>query len=106
VRSVKDEARSRLILFGERAVRHTLKDYVTHFHQERPPQGKGNAPLFPGPSQARVSEGAIQCHERLSGVLKYYYRQDACRCYADTVSVSCRHRQERAKPYEGASELV
>jgi hypothetical protein len=31
--------------------------------------------------QTREGEGAIQCHERLSGLLKYYYRQVACRCY-------------------------
>jgi putative transposase len=36
VRSVKEEALSRLILFGERALWHTLNEYVTHYHQERP----------------------------------------------------------------------
>jgi hypothetical protein len=56
--------------------------------------------------QAREGEGAIQCHERLRGLLKYYYRQVAYRCYPDTVGVYYRHHQERAKPYEGASQLV
>ena len=47
VRSVKEEALSRLILFGERALRHVLAEYVEHFHHERHHQGKGNALLFP-----------------------------------------------------------
>jgi putative transposase len=42
IRSVKDEALSRLILFGERSLRYALHEYVTHDHQERPHQGKGN----------------------------------------------------------------
>jgi putative transposase len=36
VRSVKDEALSRLILFGERSLRHALSQYTSHFHEERP----------------------------------------------------------------------
>jgi len=32
IRSVKEEALSRLILCGERALWHTLNEYVTHYH--------------------------------------------------------------------------
>src|SRR5207249_9182243 len=39
VRSVKEEALSRFILFGERAFRYTLAEYVAHYHTERPHQG-------------------------------------------------------------------
>src|SRR5881397_1905100 len=42
VRSVKDEALSRLILFGEAFLRHALHEYVEHYHHERNHQGKGN----------------------------------------------------------------
>jgi hypothetical protein len=51
VRSVKGEALSRLILFGERSLRRALTEYVAHYHEERPHQGKGNVVLFPGPRQ-------------------------------------------------------
>jgi putative transposase len=34
VRSVKDEALSRLILFGERSLWHTLHQYLAHYHTE------------------------------------------------------------------------
>jgi transposase InsO family protein len=32
VRSVKEEALSRLILFGEKALHHVLTEYVHHYH--------------------------------------------------------------------------
>jgi len=35
VKSVKDEALSRVILFGESSLRHVLSEYVEHYHQER-----------------------------------------------------------------------
>jgi putative transposase len=77
VRSVKDEALSRLILFGERALHHTLKEYVTHYHGERPHQGKSNGVLMPAPAHVTTREYPIRCRERLGGLLKYYDREAA-----------------------------
>src|SRR5262245_12752973 len=72
VRSVKDEALSRMILFGEGSLRHVLTEYVEHYHHERNHQGKGNVLLFPASSQGTVRAGPLQCRERLGGFLKYY----------------------------------
>jgi putative transposase len=77
VRSVKDEALSRLILFGEASLRHVLAQYVEHFHHERNHQGKGNVLLFPAVSQVTERQGSIRCRERLGGLLKYYTRDAA-----------------------------
>ena len=44
----QEEVLSRLILCGEGALQHALKEYVTHDHEERPHQGKGHIVLFPG----------------------------------------------------------
>jgi hypothetical protein len=77
VRSVKEECLSRMILFGESALRHALTHYVEHFHHERNHQGKGNVLLFPRVSQDTVRPGPIQCRERLGGLLKYYERAAA-----------------------------
>jgi transposase InsO family protein len=77
VRSVKEEALSRLILFGERSLRHALIAYVAHDHEERPHQGKGNVVLFPASSQGRMGDGPIQCRKRLGGLLTYYHREAA-----------------------------
>src|SRR5215470_621966 len=77
VRSVKDEALSRMILFGERFLRHVLNEYVEHYHQERNHQGKGNGLLLPSSSPAGGDDGPMQCRERLGGLLKYYEREAA-----------------------------
>ena len=77
VRSVKDEALSRMILFGEGSLRHVLNEYVEHYHHERNHQGKDNVRLFPSSSQGKKCQGPIQCRERLGGLLKYYEREAA-----------------------------
>ena len=77
VRSVKEEALSRLILFGEDALRHVLKEYNTHYHQERNHQGKGNRLLVPLASEGHSEGNSIHSRERLGGLLKYYSRAAA-----------------------------
>ena len=77
VRSVKEECLSRMILFGEDSLMHTLQEYVEHYHHERNHQGKGNVLLFPLASQRSQGKGPVQCRERLGGLLKYYAREAA-----------------------------
>jgi putative transposase len=77
VRSVKEECLSRMILFGEDSLRHTLQEYVEHYHHERNHQGKGNVLLFPAVSRGMEHAGPIRCRERLGGLLKYYEREAA-----------------------------
>jgi transposase InsO family protein len=74
VRSVKEECLSQLILFGEASLRHALRQYMEHFHHERPHQGKGNVVLMPIPDHRQQRDGPISCHERLGGLMKYYDR--------------------------------
>ena len=79
VRSVKEEALSRLILCGERTLRQVLTEYVTHFHHEWPHQGKGNMVLMPASCSKprRGRPGPLPCHERLGRLLKFYDREAA-----------------------------
>ena len=70
-------SKARLILFGERALRHALTEYVAHYHQERPHQDKGNAVLIPLPSERVEHGGSIRCRERLGGLLKDYDHEAA-----------------------------
>jgi len=74
---VKEECLARLILFGEAALRHALREYTAHYHHERNHQGKGNVLLFPVVSQDMARQGPMQCRERLGGLLKYYEREAA-----------------------------
>jgi putative transposase len=69
---VKEECLARLILFGEAALHHALREYTAHYHRERNHQGKGNVLLFPTISHAPERAGHVRCHERLGGLLKYY----------------------------------
>jgi transposase InsO family protein len=74
VRSIKQECLSRLILFGERALRRAITEFIEHYHAERNHQGKGNVLLFPSSNEQRSNESArIQRRERLGGLLNYYY---------------------------------
>jgi hypothetical protein len=78
VKSVKEECLSKLILFGEASLRRALREYLTHFHQERNHQGKGNVLLFPTATKAvNHVDGSVCCKERLGGLLKYSHREAA-----------------------------
>jgi putative transposase len=72
VRSVKEECLSQMILFGEASLRHTLHEYVEHYHHERNHQGKGNVLLCPLSRADERRAGPLHCRERLGGLLKYY----------------------------------
>jgi putative transposase len=76
VRSVKEECLSKVVLFGERSLRRALSEYVEHYHAERNHQGKGNVLLFPRGPNIRC-EQAVECRERLGGLLRYYHQQAA-----------------------------
>ena len=64
-------------LVGESSLRRALQQYLLHYHEERNHQGKENRILFPFQTKARRKEGAVQCRERLGGLLKYYEREAA-----------------------------
>src|SRR6266478_2604394 len=71
VRSVKQECLSKVILFGEGALRTALIQFQEHYLSERNHQGKGNVLLFPGATPSKPGPpGAIGCRERLGGLLK------------------------------------
>ena len=65
VRSVKEECLSKLILFGEDALKRALDEFIKRSHSERSHQGKGNVLLF----QQRQT---VACRERLGALLRYY----------------------------------
>ena len=78
VKSVKEEALSKLILFGEASLRRVLREYLTHFHQERNHQGKNNVLLFPSSQEPSTCRNqSVGRRERLGGLLKYYHREAA-----------------------------
>ncbi len=64
--SLKSECLDRLILFGE-------KEYLEHYHAERPHQGLGNDLIVPMQTTSSL-DGKIETTERLGGLLRSYRR--------------------------------
>ncbi|HBG26293.1 MAG: hypothetical protein A2Y10_13285 [Planctomycetes bacterium GWF2_41_51] len=70
IRSIKSECLDKMLIFGEAHLRYIIKNYVEHYHFERPHQSLNNNIIDP-PSEG---QGEIVCHERLGGLLKFYKR--------------------------------
>ena len=73
VRSIKEECLSKLLLFGEEALKKALSEYVQHYHHERNHQGLENRLLFPDVQLS--SKGPIEQKQRMGGLLNFYYRK-------------------------------
>jgi putative transposase len=76
MRSIKSEALSRIIFFGEGALRNATTEFLSHYHGERNHQGLENVIPFPG-EEVGWTSGEIECEERLGGMLRYYRRRAA-----------------------------
>jgi hypothetical protein len=75
---VKEECLSRIVPFREEALRRALNEFVAHYHEERSHQGRDDLLLWPSLEPPSSPGGdAIECKQRLGGVLKYYYREAA-----------------------------
>ncbi|MDA7541591.1 integrase core domain-containing protein [bacterium] len=71
--SLKSECLDRLILFGEKAMRNAVNQYLAHYHAERPHQGLNNELNVPieHPPAMNVK---VETTERLGGLLRSYRR--------------------------------
>jgi len=76
VRNIKQECLNKMILFGERHLRHVVSEYVEHYNTDRPHQGIGNRRINE-PTAPPPQDGPVLCRERLGGLLKSYYREAA-----------------------------
>ena len=76
VRSIKSECLAQIIPLGEQHLRHAVKEYTEHYHVERNHQGLDNR-LVEKPHGVISMDSAVERHERLGGVLNYYYRRAA-----------------------------
>jgi transposase InsO family protein len=75
VESIKSECLDRLVLLGEGHLRAAVRDFIHHYHEERPHQSLGNELIAPPPTV--TGAGPMKCRERLGGLLKFYYRDAA-----------------------------
>ena len=75
IRSIKEECLDRVIPLGESHLRELIREYMSHYHIERPHQGLGGA--FVRPANDHAADGPLVRRERLDGLLNYYYREAA-----------------------------
>ena len=75
MQAVKQECLDHFVVFGESHLRHLLREYVEHYNEERPHQGRDNLPL--GGAGPDPGGGEVVCRERLGGLLKHYSRRAA-----------------------------
>lgn len=74
VLSIKSECLDRMVILGERHLRHVINEYTEHYHVERSHQGLDNQ-LIDDFSDGQ--SGHVVQRERLGGLLNYYYRDAA-----------------------------
>jgi transposase InsO family protein len=75
VRSIKEECLDRVIPLGEAHLRELIREYISHYHMERPHQGLDGALIQPANDCG--AGGPLVRRERLGGLLNYYYREAA-----------------------------
>ena len=75
IRSIKEECLDRVIPLGEPHLRELIREYMAHYHTERPHQGLDGTLIQPANDHA--ADGRLVRRERLGGLLNYYYREAA-----------------------------
>ena len=73
VRSIKSECLDRVIVLGERHLRQTIREFITHYHRERNHQGLENELIETSPT-VEGDGRRIRRRPRLGGLLNYYAR--------------------------------
>jgi putative transposase len=68
VGSAKSECVERIVPIGEGHLGAALREFVRHYHEERPHQGLGNERI--APKTTVIGTGPVRCRKRLGGVLK------------------------------------
>jgi putative transposase len=66
VQAIEQECLDQFIIFGTEHFDHVCKEYVEHYHTERPHQAMGNLPLI-APSSPPPRNGKVVCRERPGG---------------------------------------
>ena len=74
-RSIQEECLDRVVPLGEAHLRKLVREYVSHYHEERPHQGLGGK--FVSASSRPRGVGRLVRRERLGGLLNDYYREAA-----------------------------
>ena len=81
VRPIKKECLAKVIPVGTGSLRHSLHEYLSHYHLERNHQGLSNRLIGPTTFTPSTKRTSVCKHERLGGILNHYYRLAAYSYY-------------------------
>ena len=73
VRTVRQECLDHILIFGERHLERILREYVTHYNQERPHRGLSLETPEPQPG-LKLTEGEVVRVAKLGGLINEYHR--------------------------------
>jgi putative transposase len=85
IQTIQQECLDHFVILGQRHCDHLVKEWLEHYHTERPHQAKDND-LISRPTRSRskgsvvaqnVTTPRILCKQRLGGLLKSYCRKAA-----------------------------
>ena len=77
IQSLQVECLDHFLVFGEKHLDYLVREYVEHYHTERPHQGLGNLRLgerAPPPGAPAVDLAGVERRTRLGGLLSHYVR--------------------------------
>ncbi len=78
VKSIKYECLNHFVFSGQRHLRYVIKEYMSHYLEERFHQGIGGALVMARTSSANDNTtDPIACRSRLGGLLNFYHRDAA-----------------------------
>lgn len=81
VQTLRKECLDHFVVCGEKHLRYLVKEFVAHYHLERPHQGRGNVPLPVAdagePQVLTFPKGEVVCRSRLGRLLRHYSRAAA-----------------------------
>jgi putative transposase len=79
IQAFQVECLDHFLVFGEKHFDYLAREFVEHYHTERPHQGLGNKLLVgePSPDENQPPICEAQCSVRLGGLLKHYRRAAA-----------------------------
>ena len=68
IQSIQVECLDHFLVFGEKHFDYLVREYVEHYHTERPHQGLANR-LVTGEPPPALSAGGVACRTRLGGLI-------------------------------------